>query len=232
MTQKRDVDYKKIITGLFLVAVLVQIYLTPAAVINQEVLDVEHAIETATTNANNHFEHKPDAQTIETKVFNHDEQAEEQRAPVAERATPTQSEQTHNDTQLSISTFTTDQQRKYLEATNAAANLVLNFLEHKHYGNALVVLQSYKLPTQVEHVILAMADYDNKYGDMIDNKSTKVLPDKGLVGGIIGHFVSIRKTPESKLEMNKKYDEIKSQLYMINDYFNSVQFFNQILNHD
>jgi hypothetical protein len=49
---------------------------------------------------------------------------------------------------------------------------------------------------------------------------------------IVGHFVKVDKVPRMSSDRNVMYEQISNRLYILENYFYSQQFLNEMVNHD
>lgn len=134
---------------------------------------------------------------------------------------------------MTMHSFSAKQQKEYLVAIQTASSLISNFLQHKNYIDDISILQKNTVPKNVEMVIEEMLSYSRLYiTDDIVGTNIKLFPSEGFASDILGHFISIHKMPKNNVQREEAYRIISNKLYMLNEYFFSDQFFNQILHND
>ena len=120
--------------------------------------------------------------------------------------------------------------KAYLNQTSSVSRLMTKFLQKADYTKELNSIDQTKLPPEIKKILAEMKEFAENNMQAQD-VNTKVFPKEGVLDKIVGHFMQIEKIPGSQLK-NQQHEQISKRLHILEDYFYSQKFLNEMMNYD
>lgn len=121
--------------------------------------------------------------------------------------------------------------KAYLNATSSVSHLMTKFLQKADYTKELSSIDQTKLPPEVKEILAEMKDFAENQMKAPEDSNAKIFPKEGVLDRIAGHFVQIERVSDSKSK-NERYEQICKKLHILEDYFYSQKFLNEMMGHD
>lgn len=121
--------------------------------------------------------------------------------------------------------------KNYAAINSDVSHLITKFLQKTDYTKELNSINQTKLPPDVKEILNQMKDFAENDMKVVANDDVKIFPKEGMLSGIVGHFVHIEKITDSKLR-DEKYEQIRMKLHVLEDYFYSQKFLQEMMDYE
>lgn len=118
--------------------------------------------------------------------------------------------------------------KTYVRTTSAVSHLMTKFLQKADYSQELSDIDQTNLPPDIKQVLTEMKNFAENNMKTPADSNSKIFPKEGLLDSIAGHFVQIEKVADSR-HKDEKYEQICNKLHILEDYFYSQQFLNEMI---